>query len=178
MRYASGERRTGRWPRAVMGAALALGLSAGAAGPATAAGPVTSDGPATSSRQDPAEAVMVAAGEWALARLPSSSVRLDPHRSGGGSGEARARRVAGSLGAELGTLEDTRRCADVMDPGSCTLAAATLLAISPPRVEGDQARVKVYAWYRSDSPRRPVAQQKWELVLQQSGGSWEVVGGG
>ncbi len=126
--------------------------------------------------QDPAEAVMVAAGQWALEQLPAGETRLDPHRTGEGKDAARVNSVARSLGAGLGTLDELRQCTDTMNPASCRLGVDRLLAISAPRMDGDQARVKVYAWYRSSSP--PVAQRSWDLVLRQEGGSWRVVSGG
>lgn len=128
--------------------------------------------------QDPVAEVMAAAGRWALERLPEGRVRLDPHRSGEGKDRSVVERVAGALGAELGTLEETRRCEDAMDPATCRLASTVLLAIAPPRIDGDSARVKVYAWYDSGSVRSPVAQQSWQLELRRSGSGWEVVSGG
>lgn len=129
------------------------------------------------SDQDVEEAVMVAAGQWALERLPSGATRLDPHRSGAGKDAARVRRVAQSLGATLAPLDETRQCADSIDPSTCTLSAERVLAISAPRIDGDSAEVKVYAWYRSDSAREPVTQRSWDLELRRSGQSWHVVSG-
>jgi hypothetical protein len=126
--------------------------------------------------QDPAEAVMVAAGQWALERVPGGDTRLDPHRSGAGKDAARVSSVARSLGAGLGTLDELRQCTDPLDAASCRLGVDRLLAISAPKVDGDEARVKVYAWFRSSSP--PVAQRSWDLVLRRAGGSWRVVSGG
>jgi hypothetical protein len=83
--------------------------------------------------------------------------------------------VASALGAELGTLEDTRRCTDVMDPSSCRLDAAVLLAIAPPKITRDEARVRIYAWYRQSSAREPVGKRSWDLTLRRSGGGWQVV---
>jgi hypothetical protein len=128
--------------------------------------------------QDPQEAVMVAAGEWALGQLPGSTGRLDPHRSGAGKDGARIDRVARTLGVGLAPLDEVRSCADVMDPGSCALSVDRLLAIAAPVVDGDDARVKVYAWYRSGSSAGPVAQRDWELRLTRSASGWRVVSGG
>lgn len=131
-----------------------------------------------SSQQDPGEAIMVAAGQWALDRLPPGDTRLDPHRSGAGKDADRVQRVARSLGASLAPLDDTRQCADSIDPSTCQLSAARVLAITAPRIDGDRAQVKVYAWYRSDSAREPVAQRSWDLQLRRNGQSWRVVSGG
>ena len=128
--------------------------------------------------QDPSEAVMIAAGRWVMERLPSGAASLDPHRTGAGKDGDRVRRVAEALGMRLATLEETRRCSDAMDPSTCQLDGARLLAIGAPRVSGDRAAVKVYAWYRSESPRQPVGQQEWELTLSRSGTGWRVVAGG
>lgn len=128
--------------------------------------------------QDAEEAVMVAAGEWALERTPQGSTRLDPHRSGAGKDGARVQRVAQSLGATPGTLEETRRCTDALDPSTCRLEAGRLLAVGAPRIEGDQARVKVYVWYPTSTAREPVAQRSWDLVLRKNGQAWRVVSGG
>jgi hypothetical protein len=149
-------------------------LSGSAVGAPATAGPAR----AVAVVQDPAAEVMIAAGRWALDRLPGGAVRMDPHRSGEGKDQAVVERVARALGAELATLEETRRCDDVMDPSTCRLESAALLAISPPRVDGDRAQVKVYAWVAEDSPRAPVSQQSWQLQLRRSGSGWEVVGGG
>ncbi|MEJ2504076.1 MAG: hypothetical protein P8177_12330, partial [Gemmatimonadota bacterium] len=134
--------------------------------------------PAGVGAQSPGEAVLVAAGEWALGRLPGGSIRLDPHRTGEGVGREGARRVAEALGAELATLEETRHCGDPLEPSSCRLSVDVLLAISAPRIDGDAAQVRVYAWYRSDDPRRPVSRQSWDLGLRRSGGEWRVTSGG
>jgi hypothetical protein len=131
--------------------------------------------PTAARAQDDTEAVMVAAAQWARRGLPAGPLRLDPHRSGRAA-ETVAQRVARTLGADLGTLEDTRRCTDVMDPSSCTLSAAVLLAITEPQIRGDEARVRVYAWYRQDSAREPVGKQSWDLTLRRTGGSWQVQG--
>lgn len=131
-----------------------------------------------SGQQDPDEAIMVTAGQWALDRLPPGDTRLDPHRSGAGKDAARVRRVAQSLGATLAPLDDTRQCANAIDPSTCQLSAARVLAITAPRIDGDRAQVKVYAWYRSDSAREPVAQRSWDLQLRRNGQSWRVVSGG
>lgn len=140
---------------------LGMGLAAGLLAPS----PVQAQGDS--------EAVMVAAARWARQGLPAGPLRLDPHRSGQAA-EAVARRVASALGGELGTLEDTRRCTDVMDPSSCQLDAAVLLVIGAPSIRGDEASVRVYAWYRQDSAREPVAKQSWDLTLRRAGGDWEV----
>lgn len=179
-------RRIGRggglWARVgrtrIMAGAGVLALVATAALAGAWSGPTTTIAPPTVAElpQDAEEAVMVAAGAWALDRLPAGQTRLDPHRSGAGKDAARVRRVAQALGAGLGTLDESRQCTDTMDPATCKLSVDRLLAISAPRVDGDEARVKVYAWYRSSSP--PVAQQSWDLVLRHSGGSWRVVSGG
>lgn len=145
------------------GALLLAGLAAGAVLPT---GGVA---------QDDSEAVMVAAARWAQQRLPSGPLRLDPHRSGRAA-EAAVRRVANALGAEVGTLEATRRCTDVMDPSTCRLESAVLLAFAAPEIRGDEARVRVYAWYRQDSAREPVGRDSWDLVLRRTGGGWEVAG--
>lgn len=155
------------------------GMAAGLATVALLTGWTVTD-PASApepSDQDVEEAVMVAAGQWALDRLPSGVTRLDPHRSGAGKDGARVRRVARALGATLGTLDDTRQCTDSIDPSTCRLSVETLLAISAPRIEGYGAQVKVYAWYRSNSAREPVAQRSWEVQLRRSGQSWHVVSG-
>lgn len=151
-----------------MGAvAIMAALAVGAAGAGTAA-----------EAQDATEDVMVAAGSWALDRLEGSSPRLDPHRTGAGRDAARVRRVAQRLGAELATLDDVRRCTDVMDPSTCELTTGPLLAIAAPEMDGERARVRVYGWHRSGSPRQPVEQRSWDLVLERSGGGWRVVGTG
>ena len=162
-RTGSDRRVTGspRWSGAVLTAAMALGAW-----------------PAAAAAQTPEEAVMVAAGQWALERLPGGAIRLDPHRTGQGAGEALARRLAGPLGAQLATLEDTRRCADPTDPSSCSLDADVLLALAAPRISGDEAVIRVYAWHRSGDPRAPVAKESWDVRLARSGGGWRVVSGG
>lgn len=157
---------------AVVAAGLAaVGLLAGW----TVADPVPGE---QSSDQDVEEAIMVAAGQWALERLPSGATSLDPHRSGAGKDAARVRRVARSLGATLSPLDDARQCANSIDPSTCTLSVERVLAISSPRIDGDRAQVKVYAWYRAESAREPVAQRSWNLQLHRSGGGWRVVPGG
>lgn len=128
--------------------------------------------------QDPREAVMVAAGAWVLDRVPGGGGHLDPHRSGAGKDGSRLERVAGALGLGMATLDDVRDCVDVMDPTSCTLTVDRLLAVSAPRIDGDAARVKVYAWYRADAGAQPVMQRSWELRLARSEGIWRVVSGG
>jgi len=145
------------------GALLLAGLAVGTAVPTAGAA------------QDDAEAVMVAAARWAQQRLPSGSLRIDPHRSGRAA-EAAVLRVANALGADVGTLEATRRCTDVMNPSTCSLDSVVLLAFAAPEIRGDEARVRVYAWYRQDSAREPVARESWDVVLRRSGGGWEVAG--
>jgi sirohydrochlorin ferrochelatase len=132
--------------------------------------------PAATAQESP-EAIMVAAGRWVQEQLPDGRLVLDPHRTGEGVGEAIVERVARALDASVGTLEDTRRCVDVMDPSTCTLDAAALIAISPPSRDGDRATVRVYAWYATDSPREPVAKRNWELQLRRETGGWRVVSG-
>lgn len=131
-----------------------------------------------SSSRDPTEAVMVAAGRWVLERLPSGAAGLDPHRSGAGKDGARVKRVAAALGMELTTLDQAKQCRDVLEPSTCQLGAARLLAIGAPRIQGDAAEVKIYAWYRSDSEEAPVAEKTWDLSLRRSGGGWVVTSGG
>lgn len=128
--------------------------------------------------QDPSEAVMVAAGRWALERLPSGPAAIDPHRSGAGKDGARLRRVAAALGTELTTLDRAKECMDVIDPSTCRLSTARLLAIGAPRVQGDRAEVKIYAWHRTASADAPVAEKSWNLTLRRSAGGWQVVSGG
>lgn len=122
--------------------------------------------------QSAGESVMVAAGEWALERLPGGEPRLDPHRTAA-SGDMIGR-VARALGARLATLEQTRSCRDVMDPASCEVVAP-ILALTEPAIQGDRARIRVYAWYDGDSPREPVAERAWDLLLSRSGSGWQVV---
>lgn len=124
-----------------------------------------------------AEAVMVAAGQWAAGRVPSGDLALDPHRTGASTSTAVARRVAGALGARLATLEEVRPCTDPTNPGTCRLDVTALLAIGAPSVDGDRARVRVYAWYRQDSDREPVGQDSWTLDLRRTGDGWVVSGG-
>ena len=119
---------------------------------------------------------MVAAGEWARLQVPGGSVRLDPHRTGRSTDRAVAARVASALGAELGTLEQTRTCTDVTDPSTCRLASDVLLAIGAPAVRGDRATVRVYAWYRQSDPRAPVGKTSWSLVLTRTANGWAVEG--
>ena len=134
--------------------------------------------PATGAAQNADEqAVMVAAALWAQDRLPEGSLRLDPHRTGRGVGSAIASRVARALGADVATLEDTRRCTDLMRPETCELESVALLAIAAPQVRGDQASVKVYAWYRQSSSRAPVAEATWDVRLRRTGSGWAVVPG-
>ena len=124
------------------------------------------------------EAVMVAAANWARDQLPAGQLRIDPHRTGRGAGDAAAQTVARALGADLGTLEQTRQCSDVMRPETCRLQADVLLAIAAPTVEGGDARVKVYAWYRQSSPREPVGKRTWDLRLTRTASGWTVTSGG
>ena len=126
--------------------------------------------------QGDAEAVMIAAGQWARGQLPSGALRLDPHRTGQSTDRAVARRVASAVGAELGTLEQTRTCTDVMDPSTCRLASAALLAIEAPVIRGDRAEVTVYAWHRQDDPRSPVAKRSWQVTLRRTGSGWAMEG--
>ena len=123
-----------------------------------------------------AEAAMIAAGQWARGQLPSGALRLDPHRTGRSTDRAVAGRVASALGAELGTLEQTRTCADVMDASTCRLSSAALVAIEAPEIRGDQAEVTVYAWYRQNDPRAPVGKRSWEVTLRRTGSGWAVAG--
>ncbi|HUG40664.1 MAG TPA: hypothetical protein VMM12_09270 [Longimicrobiales bacterium] len=123
-----------------------------------------------------AEAAMVAAGEWVRGRLPAGSVRLDPHRTGRSTDRAVAARVASALGAELGTLEQSRACADVADPSTCRLDVAVLLAIAEPAIRGDRAVVRAYAWYRQNDPRSPVGKGSWEVTLRRTASGWAVEG--
>lgn len=131
--------------------------------------------PATA--QEPAEQVMIAAGQWAKGQVPAGPLRLDPHRTGRSSDPAVARRVASALGADLGTMEETRQCTDVMDPSTCALASSALLAISAPGINGDEASCRVYAWYRQDDARNPVVKRSWDLTLRRTAQGWEVVQG-
>lgn len=124
------------------------------------------------------EAVMVAAATWARDRLPGGELRIDPHRTGRGVGDAAAAGVARALGADLGTLEQTRRCTDLMRPETCQLDADVLLAIAAPSLDGGNARVKVYAWYRQSSPGQPVGKSTWDLRLRRTASGWAVVSGG
>ena len=117
---------------------------------------------------------MIAAGQWARGQLPSGALRLDPHRTGRSTDRSVAGRVASALGADLGTLEQTRTCADVMDASTCRLASTALLAIEAPAIRGDRAAVKVYAWSRQDDPRSPVAKRSWDVTLRRTGSGWAV----
>ncbi len=121
-----------------------------------------------------AEAVMVAAARWAAERLPSGSLRLDPHRTGEGGGQALAGRIASAIGAELGTLEQTRVCSNPMDASTCRLESDALVAIATPRISRDEASVRVYAWQRTGSSSEPVARQSWDLRLTRTAGGWVV----
>lgn len=125
-----------------------------------------------------AEAVMVAAGEWALQQVPGGQPHLDHHRSGAGQDAARVERVARALGARLTTLDEARQCDDTMNRATCRLNVERLLTIAEPRIDDDRAQVKVYAWYRSSSPTEPVAQRRWNLVLERNGSGWRVTSGG
>lgn len=143
-----------------------------------AGGTGAESGTAALAAQDASADVMIAAGRWAIERLPSGSGGLDPHRSGAGKDGARVRQVAQALGLELTTLEEAKRCTDALAPSTCQLSANRLLAIGSPRIDGAQARVKVYAWHRSGSEQAPVAERSWELSLRQSADGWRVVSGG
>ena len=149
--------------RALIATAVAIGAAAMAA-------PVAG--------QNANEAVMVAAGQWAKGQLPGGGLRLDPHRTGEEAGQGVAERVARALGAELGTLEATRICGDVMDPSTCRLQTPGLIAISAPDLNGDRARVRVHGWFRQSDPREPVGKASWQLELVREGGAWRVVSGG
>lgn len=124
-----------------------------------------------------AEAVMVAAGEWALQQVPGGQPHLDPHRSGEGQDAGRVERVARALGARLTTLDQARRCDDPMNRATCRLTVERLLTIAGPRIDDDRAQVKVYVWYRSSSPTEPVAQSRWNLVLERDSRGWRVTSG-
>lgn len=123
-----------------------------------------------------AEAVMIAAGEWARDRVPAGALRLDPHRTGRSTDGAVASRVASALGAQEATLEATRQCTDAMDRSTCRLSAAALLVIGAPTIRGDEASVRVYAWYRQDDAGTPVAQASWDLTLRRTSSGWAVAG--
>lgn len=161
-------------------AALALGFpdALPAWGGAESRESVAAQAPDGVAGQDPAEAIMIAAGGWVLERLPPGSSRLDPHRSGAGKDAPRIGRVARALGAELATLDETRQCTDAVDRSTCQLAVARLLAIGAPAIDGDQAVVKVYAWYRSGSAGARVAEKTWQLRLHRLEGGWVVASGG
>lgn len=124
-----------------------------------------------------AEAVMVAAGEWVLQQVPGGQPHLDPHRSGEGQDAARLQRVARALGAGLTTLDQSRQCDDAMNRATCRLTVERLLTIAEPRVDGDRAQVKVYAWFRSSSPTDPVGQRRWDLSLERDARGWRVTSG-
>ncbi|NIP82934.1 MAG: hypothetical protein GWM90_28395, partial [Gemmatimonadetes bacterium] len=141
--------------RAAAVATVAAGLTVPAGLVGDGAGP-GSDAVEAGPAQDAEQAVMVAAARWALERLPRGRVLVDPHRSGQGIDETLVEAVARELDAGLGTLEETRHCADVMDPSTCALDAAALLAISAPQVDDGTARVRVYAWHAADSRTEPV----------------------
>lgn len=121
---------------------------------------------------------MVAVGEWVLERVPGSTGRLDPHRSGAGKDAARVERVARAMGVGLAPLDEVRSCSDVMDPATCVLSVDRVLAIASPVMGEGEARVKVYVWYRSGSGAEPVAQRRWDLRLTRSATGWTVVFGG
>lgn len=122
------------------------------------------------------EAAMIAAGQWALGRLPAGGLRLDPHRTGQSTDRTVAARIASALGADLGTLEETRTCGDMTDPSTCRMSVPALLAIAAPAVRGDEATVRVYAWYVQDDPRSPVAKASWEVRLHRTASGWVVDG--
>jgi hypothetical protein len=121
-------------------------------------------------------AVMIAAGQWAQGQLPSGTLRVDPHRTGAGTGQALAEQVARALGARLGTLEETRVCANPMDAATCRLEADALLALATPRISGDAATIRVYAWHRTSSRAEPVARETWTLQLRRTASGWSVTG--
>ena len=131
--------------------------------------------PAGAAGQGAEEAVMIAAGSWVLEQTGEGDVRLDPHRTGQGTDRRVLRRVASALGADLGTLEETRHCSDPMDPSTCRLDADVLLCIAPPRVRGDEAEVRAYAWTSADELRNPVQKRTWALQLERVGDEWRVV---
>jgi hypothetical protein len=145
-----------------MGLALAGAMTATSAVPATA--------------QSDEAAVMIAAGQWAQGRLPSGALRVDPHRTGEGVGHALAEQVARALGARLGTLEETRVCANPMDASTCRLEADALLALAMPRISGDAATIRVYAWHRTGSRSQPVARETWTVQLRRTASGWVVSG--
>lgn len=129
-------------------------------------------------QDDPSEAVMVAAAQWARERLPQGALRLDPHRTGQDVGQGVAERIARAVGADLGTLEETRQCTNPMDASTCTLETVALMAISTPSVSGNEARVRVYGWHRQSRSGEPVAKVSWDLELRRAAGGWQVVSGG
>jgi hypothetical protein len=123
-------------------------------------------------------AVMIAAGRWAQERLPEGSLRLDPHRTGEGAGQALAEEVARALGAQLASLEETRVCGNPMDASTCRLESAALLAMTMPRIRRDEATIRVYAWHRTGSAREPVGRETWNLRLTRTAAGWVVSGEG
>jgi hypothetical protein len=149
-------------PRTLMALAIAGILTGTAAVPAAA--------------QADEAAVMIAAGQWAQGQLPSGTLRVDPHRTGEGTGHALAEQVARALGARLGTLEETRVCANPMDAATCRLEADALLALATPRISGDAATIRVYAWHRTSSRSEPVARETWTLQLRRAASGWSVTG--
>jgi hypothetical protein len=123
-------------------------------------------------------AVMIAAGRWAQERLPEGPLRLDPHRTGEGAGQALAEEVARALGAQLASLEETRICGNPMDASTCRLESAALLAMTMPRIRRDEATLRVYAWHRTGSAREPVGRETWNLRLTRTATGWVVSGEG
>lgn len=123
-----------------------------------------------------AEAAMVAAGQWVRGQLPGGVLRLDGHRTGRSTDGRVTERIASALGAEVSTLERTRTCTDVMDPSTCRLASSALIAIEAARVRGDEATVRVYAWFRQEDPRNPVGKGSWDVRLRRTGDGWTVSG--
>lgn len=171
----------GRRPARERAGAVGLALLSMALAPIGVADAAAAGGAAGSvaiGAQDPGEAVMVAAGRWVLERLPSGPAGIDPHRSGAGKDGARLQRVAVALGSELTPLDRAKACTDAIDPSTCQLSTARLLAIGAPRMQGDRAEVKVYAWYRTGSADAPVAEKSWNLTLQRMADGWRVVSEG
>lgn len=143
------------------------------AAPAMFAAPVAAQGAGE------AEAVMRAAAQYALERLPSGQLKIDAHRTGAPEDRTIAQRLASALGGTTGTLEAERQCVDRLDASTCRLEGTDLLlAISAPSINDDEAEVRVYAWYKQDSARQPVAEMTLRLRLARQGAGWRVVGQG
>jgi hypothetical protein len=87
-----------------------------------------------------------------------------------------AEQVAQTVGAQLGTLEETRVCANPMDASTCQLESNALLALAMPSINGDVATIRVYAWHRTTSSAQPVARETWNLRLTRSAAGWTVTG--